>query len=528
MALVINSNVASLATQRALSETQKDSATSLERLSTGLRINSAKDDAAGMAISSRLSAQINGLTAAMRNANDGISLVQTAESAMGQITDNLQRMRELAVQSANGTNQASDRTALNTEFLELREEIERLADSTSFNGVNLLNGPANAINIQVGADNANADTTNRVDIGTTALIDAQTASLGSGNVAVSGSVSQAITAFSNATAVSATEIEVNGTDIGDVALGGDTGSFAQNIAFAVMQADSDITATVGASTLDLGAFSAIQLAGDGTYASDINGVEIIATTAANAAITANEYQAALDSKQSELAAIGITYTGSASGTVANGDTLVFTKADGGNINFGETITDSSTGQGANTSDASMGAGEGFGNSLSTVAAGATRSATTAGYGTVTLASDFDIVIEAGTASDSAKIGVGTQGVGAAITTFDTTTTTSTALASVSLTSEANAQTALTSVDTALDTINAARAELGAVFTRLDAVSSNLSSTIENYTAANSRVQDADFAVESANLARTQVLQQAGISVLAQANALPQQVLALLQ
>ena len=297
MALVINSNVASLATQRALSETQKDSATSLERLSTGLRINSAKDDAAGMAISNRLSAQINGLTAAMRNANDGISLVQTAESAMGQITDNLQRMRELAVQSANGTNQASDRTALNTEFLELREEIERLADSTSFNGVNLLNGPANAINIQVGADNANADTTNRVDIGTTALIDAQTASLGSGNVAVSGSVSQAITAFSDATAVSASEIEVNGTDIGAVALGGDTGSFAQNIAFAVMQADSDITATVGASTLDLGDFAAIQLAGDGTYESDINGVEIIATTAADAAITATEYQAALDSKQ---------------------------------------------------------------------------------------------------------------------------------------------------------------------------------------------------------------------------------------
>ena len=121
MALVINSNIASLATQRALTETKKDSAVSLERLSTGLRINSAADDAAGMAISNRLSAQINGLSAAMRNANDGISLVQTAESAMGQITDNLQRMRELAVQSANGTNQASDRTALNTEFVELRE-----------------------------------------------------------------------------------------------------------------------------------------------------------------------------------------------------------------------------------------------------------------------------------------------------------------------------------------------------------------------------------------------------------------------
>jgi flagellin len=479
-----------------------------------------------MAISNRLSAQINGLTAAMRNANDGISLVQTAESAMGQITDNLQRMRELAVQSANGTNQASDRTALNTEFLELREEIERLADSTSFNGVNLLNGPAAAINIQVGADNAVTDSTNQVDIGTSALINAQTASLGSGSVAVSGSVSQAITAFSDASAVGDGEIEVNGTNIGAVALGGDTGSYAQNIAFAIMGADSDITATVGASSLDLGQYEQIAFTNDGTYKLEINGIEVIAATGTTGDLSATNFQAALDSKQSELAAIGITYTGSTSGTDAGNDTLVFTKADGGNINFKETLGDASTGVGADNTDATIATGDGFANSDLTLTA--PGNATTGGYGSVTLASDFDIVIEAGTALNSAKIGVGAQGAGAAVTTYDTTTTTSTALASVSLTSEANAQTALTSVDTALDTINAARAELGAVFTRLDAVSSNLSSTIENYTAANSRVQDADFAVESANLARTQVLQQAGVSVLAQANALPQQVLALLQ
>jgi len=518
MALVINSNIASLATQRALTETQKDSAVSLERLSTGLRINSAADDAAGMAISNRLSAQINGLSAAMRNANDGISLVQTAESAMGQITDNLQRMRELAVQSANGTNQASDRTALNTEFTELRNEIERLADSTSFNGVNLLNG-ANAINIQVGADNALSDTTNRVSIAQTALIDAQTASLGSGSVATSGSVSQTLTIGSDQVAgVDDAEIDVNGTNIGAVALGGDAGSYAQNIAYAVMQADSDITATVGASTLAMGDFTTITFAANAnSYTSDINGVTIIAAdTGASASLTAATYQAALDSKQSELAAIGITYTGSAAGTVANGDALVFTKADGGNINFGETVA------------VGVGAGTGFANSNHDDGA---TSSTTAGYGTVTLASDFDIVVEAGTANDTLKIGIAdpnNAAAGLALTTYDTSTTTSTALASVSLTSEANAQTALTSVDTALDTINAARAELGAVFSRLDAVSSNLASTVENYTAANSRVQDADFAVESANLARTQVLQQAGVSVLAQANALPQQVLALLQ
>ena len=134
MALVINSNVASLATQRALTETQKDSSVSLERLSSGLRINSAKDDAAGLAISNRFTAQINGLSAAMRNANDGISLVQTADSALSEITDNLQRMRELAVQAANGTNQATDRDALDAELQQLVAEIERVADGTQFNG----------------------------------------------------------------------------------------------------------------------------------------------------------------------------------------------------------------------------------------------------------------------------------------------------------------------------------------------------------------------------------------------------------
>ena len=512
MALVINSNVASLATQRALTETQKDSAVSLERLSTGLRINSARDDAAGMAISSRLSAQINGLTSAMRNANDGISLVQTAESAMGQITDNLQRMRELAVQSANGTNQASDRTALNTEFTELRNEIERLADSTSFNGVNLLNGPASPINIQVGADNADTDTTNRVSIATTALIDAQTASLGTGSTAVGGSVSETLTiASANVADIAATELTINGTALEAVAGATGTGNFAQSLANTIMAADSDITATVGAAVFDTGNYTAITNASTTSdYSLSINGVEIIAS--GTAAVTAAEMQSALDAKQGELAALGITYTGTTSGTTANSDNLVFTRADGGNIKFSET-----TG-GAGTDS------QGFANGDFTLSGVGTTNTMT--VGTVTLASDFAIVVGLGsddTAADALKVGATSGGES-----FTAATTSSTALASVSLTSEANAQTALTSVDTALDTINAARAELGAVFSRLDAVSTNLASTIENYTAAKSRVQDADFAVESANLARTQVLQQAGISVLAQANALPQQVLALLQ
>ena len=240
MALVINSNVASLATQRALTETQKDSSVSLERLSSGLRINSAKDDAAGLAISNRFTAQINGLSAAMRNANDGISMVQTADSALSEITDNLQRMRELAVQAANGTNQATDRDALDAELQQLVAEIERVADGTQFNGNDLFDGTFTA-NIQVGADNAVTDTTNRISVGASSFIDAQTASLGTTGTT---SISTTITAGTDESGVTAGQVTIGGDSIGAVAKGGN-GSYAANIAQAIEGRDSNVTATVG-------------------------------------------------------------------------------------------------------------------------------------------------------------------------------------------------------------------------------------------------------------------------------------------
>jgi flagellin len=208
---------------------------------------------------------------------------------------------------------------------------------------------------------------------------------------------------------------------------------------------------------------------------------------------------AIDSKQSELAALGITYTGDA----ASGFT--FTRADGGNINMVEQ---------AGTAAIATG---GFANGLAN--ANGTTALTTAGYGSVTLASDFEIVIGG---ADTTTVGQ------TAAATISAAAGTGTALTSIDLQDENNSQTALTSIDSALNSVNLARSNLGANYSRLDSVSSSLAATVENYTAARSRVQDADFAVESANLARTQVLQQAGISVLAQANALPQQVLALLQ
>ena len=509
MALVINSNVASLAAQRSLTETQKDSSVSLERLSSGLRINSARDDAAGMAISNRFTAQINGLSAALRNANDGISMLQVGEGAMDEITNNLQRMRELAVQASNGTNQTTDRTALDAEYQQLEDEIQRVAVGTKFNGVALFDGNSTGVDIQIGAGNATSDTTNQLSISTASFIDATTDAIGT-STATQGITDVSAIADSQQADLASGALTINGTNIGAVSLGGDAGSYAANLVTAINGAQSNVTASVsGASTLETGAWTDMTFANaTDTYALSINGVEIIAAdTSADTTLTDAAFDLALDSKQAELAALGITYTGTAAGTTNGGNTLVFTRADGGNINFSET-----------TAQAANNIGGGFDNSDLDFTAQNT-SATISGYGEVTLSSDYEFVV-GGTAATTAGFTAGTQSA--------STATTGAALDSTSLTSASNAQTALTAIDNALNTINGARSNMGAMFNRLDSVSSNLANTVENYTAARSRVQDADFAVESANLARTQVLQQAGISVLAQANALPQQVLALLQ
>jgi flagellin len=508
MALVINSNLASLATQRALTETQKDSSVSLERLSSGLRINSAQDDAAGMAISSRFTAQINGLSAAMRNANDGVSMLQTAEGAMQEVTSNLQRMRELAVQSANGTNGTTDKDALHTELSALVSEINRIATATSFNGNSIFDGAVGTRTaaIQVGADSTASSTTNSITIGTNSFIDARSQTLGTtGATSANASVTYLAGTDTTSTGVdTAGDVTVNGTDIGTVATGGNSGNYAQALANAFETADSNITATVGASTLSMAGGANVGLGtwtdtAVAAYSLSVNGNAVITT---ETVVTAAEVDLGLAAIADELAAGGITYTG----TVAGGD-LAFTSASGKNIVISETLAAGMTG--------------GFQHTNAAAGGGAT---TTVGYGTVTLESDYNIAIA----------GNDTQQLDADLTTGDTALVTGqsagsgTALSSISISSTGDAQAALTSIDNALNAVNTARAEIGAEMSRLDSVSSNLSSTIENYTAARSRVQDADFAVESANLARTQVLQQAGISVLAQANALPQQVLALLQ
>jgi flagellin len=380
MPQIINTNIASLNAQRNLNASQNSLAVSLQRLSSGLRINSAKDDAAGLAIASRFSAQINGLNQAARNANDGISLAQTAEGALGEITNNLQRIRELAVQARNATNSTTDRAALDTEAQQLKAEIDRVATTTSFNGVKLLDGSFTNQAFQVGANVGETITVS-------AIVNAQSASLGTSSVAtVTGAV---ITATG---AITAGHLSIGGVSVGAVAAGSSPAVQAGNIATAI----NSVSGTTN------------------VYATVVNSTQVVLTNSSGGAVTVD--------------ALG------ASATLAN------------------------TG----------------------LTAGTTAAVATTGFATL------------------------------------------------DLNSVAGADTAMRQMDAALSAVNTARATLGAVQNRFSSTVANLQTAAENLSASRSRIQDADFASETANLTRAQILQQAGTAMLAQANALPQNVLTLLK
>jgi flagellin len=371
---VINSNVASLNAQRNLSTSGSQLATSLQRLSSGLRINSAKDDAAGLAISERFSTQIRGLNVATRNANDGISLAQTAEGAMAEIGNNLQRVRELAVQSSNATNSATDRAALQAEVSQLQSEIQRVASQTEFNGTKLLDGSFTGQAFQVGANAGQLITVN-------AVTNAQTSTLGS-------TLFAADVAGAAVTDAAISGLTINGATIEDVAAQGSVAATATALAGAINK-QTDTT----------GVFAVVNASNGVTLQSTRPGVDtVVGGTVTNSGLTA-----------------------------------------------------------------------------------ATTAATTA----------FQV--------DDVNI-----------STF------------------AGAQKAIGIMDSALTGINGARAEMGAIQNRFGSVIQNLQTSSENLSASRSRIRDADYAKETAELTRTQILQQAGTAMLAQANQLPQNVLSLLR
>jgi flagellin len=274
MAAIINTNVVSLNAQRNLTSSQNALATSLQRLSSGMRINSAKDDAAGLAISQRMTSQINGLNQAARNANDGISMSQTAEGALGEIGNNLQRIRDLAVQSRNASNSVSDRTALNNEVQQLKSEIDRVASTTSFNGIKLLDGSFNNQAFQVGANVGET-------ISITSLVNAQSSSLGTTTTSSANVTGAAATAF---TAITAGDLTINGVSVGAVAAGTDAKTQSDNIVAAINTKSgvTNVTATSDAA----GKISLVNTSGSSTVVAFAGASASTAITGLTAGTTA--------------------------------------------------------------------------------------------------------------------------------------------------------------------------------------------------------------------------------------------------
>ena len=491
---VINTNVSAIAAQNSLRTTGLNQSTAMERLSSGIRINSAKDDAAGLAISTRMTANIRGLAAAIRNANDGISLTQTAEGSLASISDNLQRIRELAVQSANSTNYSTDRAALNAEAAQLVSEIDRVASNSTFNGIKLLDGSYQDQALQVGAGNEAND---RISV---SIASAKSSSLGVGG---GSSYNTSITSAAvGATAMLSGGLSINGFVVGASNTDGvsSTGSDASGIAVAAA-----INAVSGQSAV-VATVQKTQLAGttvaDGAQAALasgavlINGVNIGAIEAAASPVARGaQMTAAINAKSGQT---GVVATFSTTTGAVNLSAL-----DGRNIAITATTGTTQTATGLTFTE---------GDGTTTI----TRS-------TVKLASSnaAGITIAGITAASLTASGL-TAGYSAS------TATAGAGVSTIDLSTAAGSQTALSTLDKAINSITDSRASMGAYQNRLTASVANLENSSMNLQASRSRILDTDYAKETTNLAKAQIVQQAATAMLAQANQSAQSVLALLK
>ncbi|EAR60085.1 flagellin [Neptuniibacter caesariensis] len=601
MAMVINSNIMSLNAQRNLMISQGDQNQAMERLTSGKRINSAADDAAGLAISNRMTSQVRGLDQAIRNANDGISLIQTAEGALDETTNILQRMRELSIQSANGTYDEGNRGTLNAEVQQLVAEIDRISETTKFNGLNILDGTLGNVDLQAGAD---ANETIALEIG---ALDSR--SIGGSGGTIIGEAVTAIGVLETITGATGT----GALTINDQAISSLTGE-------AILQDQLD---SINADINDYGAEVSTLVewesagVGDGVLVAGTDEVTITVTNnfedATSFVITDTQNMDDLVSKINDVAG------GTVQASVNQDGKLILRAENAGSIAVADTagrvdeafglsagtttdtqffslvVNDTSADQsGVKIEQAGTGASAAYdiadnigidlsddnGNLLSQSLSGtADLSGTTVQAGDLiingveigeitggtTEALTVDAAVEAinkmsdqtgvvAFESDTSGAG-GVSGIGlrsasgdeiAIEYASDLNSTQETAIlnltglqernasegagsvASIDISTAAGAQKAIGIIDSALEEINATRGDLGAINNRLDFTINNLSNVSENVAAARSRIEDADFAAESAALSRAQVLQQAGTAMLAQANAAPQQVLSLLQ
>jgi flagellin len=481
---VINTNTASLNAQRNLLGSNDRLQTALQRLSSGLRINSAKDDAAGMAIASRMSAQVSGLNQAIRNANDAVSLSQTAEGALSQSSALLTRIRDLAVQSANDTNSGTDRAALQQEVGQLQQELNRVANETEFNGKKLLDGSFIAQQFQVGA-NANQSIA-------ISMQSAKGTDIGSQQVSSTGS---AVIAPAATNTIAAQNLTVAGS-VGTATIAVAAGSSAKTLAQQVngQSSNTGVTATARTAT-------DVSVGATGAYSFTLQGSNATAAQFSVNVTNTADLSGMADAINAKAAQTGIT-------AIANGATLTMTSDTGDDI----VLANGATGSQALT----VGTHDydGAGAFAPTAAAALATGAAVTTVGRVSFASS-----QAYTATTDTAGTLFTAASNASVLN---------SVATINVGSQLGANDAISVVDGALDYVNGVRAKLGAVQNRVDSTISNLSATSENLSAARSRIQDADFAAETANLTRSQVLQQAGMAMLAQANARPQNVLSLLR
>ncbi len=624
MAMTINTNVVSINAQRNLGLSGGSLSTTMQRLSSGLRVNSAKDDAAGLAIAERMNAQAKGLAVAARNANDGISLAQTAEGALGKVGDMLQRMRELAVQSSNATNSAADREALQAEVNQLRSEIDRVAKTTTFNGQKILDGSFTGGVFQVGAgagDNITVGgiTNAKVDALSTATFGASTSS-----VVKSSEVTEYGTAIEKGTLKLRVGAEV--TDLGEIAKansgqermgqvvaainaktadtgvtaflsGDDKAGFKLELRSAsgdavalegVSKATTGFGGSVDTDAIDADAMLKAADAIKDAYGAAVTGFENLAKDTAKGAEFTAAFLKAADGSYDATAATGgkllADFAGALTNEQAKADFVAAVEVFKGKIEGAAEFVSGTTGD-KEIKDAKVGdlkadlatLKTAFDNAVKAEAASMVEAQRTAIASDVSsglddimkmsaseLKADLDNQTDGKLKSLSenlAKVGVtlDTSSIKAdmkpedlaaaqnsILSQVDTAMTGGlgistiagadgkaeagqrTGMESLDISTQAGAWEALQQIDNAIDQVNSARADLGALQTRFEKAIENIDIQNENISAARGRIVDADFATETANLSRAQILQQAGTAMVAQANQLPQGVLSLLQ
>lgn len=481
MALSVNTNVASLNGQRNLSKSSMALETSMQRLSSGLRINSAKDDAAGLQIANRLTSQVNGLTVAQRNANDGISMAQTAEGAMSESSSILQRMRDLALQAANGSNGAVDRGSLQKEVAALQQELTRIAETTKFGSTSLLDGSFGTKQFQVGANANETINVSLRDVSADAIGAYEVKGIATG---LGNATTQTAPLSTAVGAVATASLNINGTAIPDA---GVTGKGAADIADAINDEATGVTATAKLN---------VTLAG--LTSTDDSVLTLQKGGTAVDSYDLSSYSGDLDRLADQLLADGydaIVDDGALTIKAKNVDGIQMTGTAGT-----ATLQNNITGGAA-------------------VAGGATNNDISISS-TLTLSSPDKIGIS-GTDVDDI---LGGTNIGA---TGGTGELNSVEAIDISGTTSVGAQSAIETIDAALAQIDAQRADLGAVQNRFGHTISNLANVSENVSASKSRIEDTDYALETATLTKNQIMQQAGTTILSQANQLPQAALSLL-